>query len=435
MKQKIRLASLELANFRGFDKLNITFDDNLTVLIGNNGSGKTTILDALAGCLQYMKEQVQDRSQTEVFKNADIRVANDVDTFDILTKFTEPSLTILKAQFVRNGTTSINFTKKEKKDEGWQEIEIDAPDGEMEYIIKDWKKANESIEILAYYPCESISVENGTASKFNPFKLEEAYDDVLNGRFNFGILKDWLIYQYNIKQEVGENAFFDRIAALVTGENGILNDEDSTQNFTQLRITYLKPEEPKGSLSFVKNDAAISELQLSSGEKMLFALVADIARRLIIANPKSKDPLKEGSGVVLIDEIDLHLHPRWQRKVIGKLQAIFPNVQFVVTTHSALVLENVEAEQIFILKKENGHTAISQPSFSKGHSLEYIMSEIMETNPHSQVIDDYLVLLRQGLISTKKGKALKKIIDNMDANSAEKVRLSFALKRYEKQPA
>jgi predicted ATP-binding protein involved in virulence len=93
---------------------------------------------------------------------------------------------------------------------------------------------------------------------------------------------------------------------------------------------------------------------MSSGEKSLLILVSDLARRLALATPLSNDPLKEGQGIVLIDEIDLHLHPRWQRKVIGKLQEIFPKIQWVVTTHSPLVISNYDTtpNQILILTEE-----------------------------------------------------------------------------------
>ncbi len=78
-------------------------------------------------------------------------------------------------------------------------------------------------------------------------------------------------------------------------------------------------------------------LQLSQGEKSLMALVGDIARRLAIMNPALENPL-EGEGIVLIDEIDMHLHPKWQRTVIGNLNKTFPNCQFILTTHSPIVI-------------------------------------------------------------------------------------------------
>lgn len=78
-------------------------------------------------------------------------------------------------------------------------------------------------------------------------------------------------------------------------------------------------------------------LQLSDGEKCTLALFGDIARRLAIANPSLDDPL-QGDGVVLIDELELHMHTSWQRKVISMLKKTFPNIQFIITTHSPQIL-------------------------------------------------------------------------------------------------
>jgi predicted ATP-binding protein involved in virulence len=90
--------------------------------------------------------------------------------------------------------------------------------------------------------------------------------------------------------------------------------------------------------------------QLSDGEKCLLAMVGDLARRLAIANPSLPDPL-QGSGVVLIDEIELHLHPKWQREIIPALTRTFPNCQFIVTTHSPQVISQVKPEGIYILER------------------------------------------------------------------------------------
>ena len=88
--------------------------------------------------------------------------------------------------------------------------------------------------------------------------------------------------------------------------------------------------------------------QLSQGEKSLLALVGDIARRLAILNPSLDNPL-HGEGVVLIDEVDLHLHPKWQQNLIDKLTQTFPNVQFILTTHSPHIVSDNPDVLVYIL--------------------------------------------------------------------------------------
>jgi predicted ATP-binding protein involved in virulence len=214
----------------------------------------------------------------------------------------------------------------------------------------------------------------------------------------------------------------------LVGVNGMLNDAEQ-RRFTDMKVTY--QESPKGNFVFIKKGVKLLETQLSSGERSLMTLVADIARRLVIANPLSKNPLLEGSGLVLIDEIDLHLHPLWQRKVVGKLMELFPNVQFVVTTHSPSIVANCKTEQINLIKfdAELQKKVAVHPKYSEGHSIEYILSQLMDTSTHNPIIDDYLSLMRLGLLNSKQGKKLQKVIDNLDPNSPEKIRINFALQR------
>ena len=83
--------------------------------------------------------------------------------------------------------------------------------------------------------------------------------------------------------------------------------------------------------------------------KIIIAMVADIASRMAEGNPGIENPL-EASGVILIDEIDLHLHPKWQREILRKLHEVFPNVQFIVTTHSPIILQGAsDIAQIVVL--------------------------------------------------------------------------------------
>ena len=91
--------------------------------------------------------------------------------------------------------------------------------------------------------------------------------------------------------------------------------------------------------------------QLSDGERSLLAIVADLVRRLSLANPELADPL-QGAGVVLVDEIELHLHPTWQRSVIEKLRTTFPNIQFIATTHSPFVIQSLRAGELINLDPE-----------------------------------------------------------------------------------
>jgi predicted ATP-binding protein involved in virulence len=128
--------------------------------------------------------------------------------------------------------------------------------------------------------------------------------------------------------------------------------------------------------------------QLSDGEKCLIALIGDLARRLAIANPILRNPL-EGSGVVLIDEIDLHLHPRWQRMLIPRLIKTFPNCQFFISTHSPQVLGEIDPQHIWFLHQDEQTLEIdySKPSQAFGLSSGEILEESMDANRRNLEVD------------------------------------------------
>ncbi len=151
----------------------------------------------------------------------------------------------------------------------------------------------------------------------------------------------------------------------------------------------------------------LRESQLSSGERMIFTLVADISTKLAIANPSSQNPSKEGQGIVLIDEIDLHLHPKWQRKIVTKLIEIFPNVQFIITTHSPLVLNHINSRHIRSL--ENGK--IYGVSETDGQSSEVILEDIMQT-PDSKYKNEFETIYQY--ISEDNLEEAKNILDDLE---------------------
>jgi predicted ATP-binding protein involved in virulence len=119
---------------------------------------------------------------------------------------------------------------------------------------------------------------------------------------------------------------------------------------------------------------------------MLLALVADLARRLALANPYRENPLL-GNGVVLIDEMDLHLHPRRQRDVIPQLQETFPNCQFIVTTHSPLILSNLRRENVIILED---FKTIKKTPHTFGRDNNSILYELMGVTQRSAEMQERL---------------------------------------------
>jgi predicted ATP-binding protein involved in virulence len=140
------------------------------------------------------------------------------------------------------------------------------------------------------------------------------------------------------------------------------------------------------SLTVTKGGLELDVRQLSEGERGVLGIALDLARRLSQVNPQSKDPLGEGKAIVLIDEIDLHLHPKWQRQIMRNLEATFPRCQFIATTHSPQVIGEVPPDRIQILA--NGQ--VYSPTHSFGVDSSRVLEEIMDAPPRSPEIQDLL---------------------------------------------
>lgn len=168
-------------------------------------------------------------------------------------------------------------------------------------------------------------------------------------------------------------------------------NEFSDNNFSNLYLETI--ELPKQNIfDFRTEDILIIEKDknrininnLSSGEKLLLQLLADISRRLTLANPSLDNPL-EGTGIVLIDEIELHLHPKWQRNIIPALTKTFPNVQFIVTTHSPQVLSYVPNGSVFAI--ENGQV---HPVNSYGKDSNSLLWKNFNITEHPKFTSDLI---------------------------------------------
>lgn len=157
-----------------------------------------------------------------------------------------------------------------------------------------------------------------------------------------------------------------------------------------------------------KNNQEFSLTQLSDGEKLMIAMVGDIARRLAIANPGLDDPL-QGEGVVMIDEIELHLHPKWQRMIIPRLTKTFPNLQFIVTTHSPQVIGEVKDGKVFLLWQDEDSILAEELDYYYGWDSNRILEELMETPHKNEEIEEKIT-------------DLYRLIDKNDIEGAKKLR-------------
>ena len=166
--------------------------------------------------------------------------------------------------------------------------------------------------------------------------------------------------------------------------------------------------------------------QLSDGERGVLALVLDLARRLSQANPSLDDPLSEGHAVVLIDEIDLHLHPKWQRQIVHNLTKTFPRCQFIATTHSPQVIGEVPHERIQIISDNK----VYSPTHSFGVDSSRVLEEIMDADPRATEVKELLSKVSQVIGEEQFDQArrlIDQLVDRLGEDDPEVTRLRILL--------
>ncbi len=343
----MRIKKLELKNFRGFEDLTIDFPEGeggLAVFVGVNGSGKTSVVEALGFMFQeFVVEFFGVTSNNPIsFSNSDINI-ND----------SEIKISIagnnLKINDWAPETFNMVFTKDFTR-------EVFSPKNTGKSMLTVLSK-NETINvsILTFYRTSRIVEQEEEKIIRLPSAQSEAFHNAFDKRINFSGFINWFIEQTNIENQlkIDKENFEESNPKLDSIRSALSRFLSSFPyaKFSSLRVGTSPRSNRFTSKQVVlidKNALPLEINQLSEGERMTLMLVADIAYRLSVANPSIDT--KDGNGVVLIDEIDLHLHPSWQRAIIPCLRATFPNIQFILTTHSPQVLSNVPRENVFVLE-------------------------------------------------------------------------------------
>ncbi len=363
----MKLASIDIKNYRGVYSLYMPLDNNLTVLTGSNGSGKTTILDAVAVLLSWIT------ARTRSLKSSGRSISE---------KQIQNGMKAARISVFADTPKSIHWQLV--KSRAGRKVDMATDMSELkEFILELRDSISESdeqcsIPLFAYYPVNravlDIPLRIRTSHKF---ELLEAWDESLTSAANFRTFFEWFRQREDLENENRSYLdspnkpegweFPDRQLNTVRQALGEFLPE-----FSDFRVRR-KPLH----MTVFKMGEELSVEQLSEGEKCMIALVGDLARRLAIANPTASDPLA-GDGIVLIDEFDLHLHPMWQRRMVRLLPQVFTNCQFIVTTHSPQAIGEVRAEQLRILyRDEEQKICFKQPAQSYGLTSNEILDEIM----------------------------------------------------------
>ncbi|WP_068816430.1 AAA family ATPase [Phormidesmis priestleyi] len=367
----MKVKSLTLRSFRGIDDLTLDFAPNVTVLIGNNGVGKSSILDALAISFTQFVEKLSE---------VGMEISQKFQYSDIINSFTQSTLQMSVDCL---GEQTWIATRDRFTDEStFSAAEGSIPPEEVasSFLRNLLNNHRANLPLIVYYPVSrgvtSISLESSLNF------LEEqagsaqtlAYDHSLPaGQSSFSDFFQWFKIREDLENEVRleEDSSY-RDHQLKAVRDAIYSFSPGFSNLRVRRSPLRMIVEKFGEL--VVN-------QLSDGEKGLLAMVGDLARRLAIANPGLLDPL-QGEGVVLIDEIELHLHPEWQRRIIPSLTQTFPNCQFIITTHSPQILGEIQNGIVYRLRS-SPKGIVAEKMQTYGRDSNQILEDIMDVSERS----------------------------------------------------
>jgi predicted ATP-binding protein involved in virulence len=442
----MHIDELKIQNFRCFKEINFKFSqDNIAVIIGINGAGKSSVLDSITSLLIQLETRILKLELIELLESDAAKQFIDkfltLDDINYEAKQASLSLTI-STDFNKDISWSINRTLIKKNLEGT----YNQVNSYVEHLQQKLESDPEfNLPLLVYYRTRRLILDNKPIDLDNLDDLDRtiyqckinqlnAYRGAFSPRINN--FKDFFIwfrveedYENEIRLRQNNNYRNPKLEVIRKAIEKFLEGFPNS-NFSNLRVVrttshtnlnFTRSPIPP-SLTITKNNQDFKLEQLSDGEKMLLMLVTDLARRLAIANPGLGVDALQGQGIVLIDEIDLHLHPQWQRMVIPSMTRTFPNCQFIVTTHSPQVLSKVKRENVFILEDYN---LVEVTPHTYGRDSNSILYELMDVKARpgdvQEKIDACFALIDEEKIEEAKVK-LQELADLLGENDAEIVR-------------
>jgi hypothetical protein len=377
----MRVTRLTVTNLRAIQRAEFHFQSGFNLIVGVNGVGKTSVLDALCASLSpIVKYMNRLRGKVDSLLVEDIRIGADVMTLECGVQVSGGEYSYL-IHMPRESSVP-----QEKKSGMPREQVHETPAksefvGEAPQVATGMEPSGLPLAVL-FSTRRAVPSERGPSKASAGGNVLAAFADAFSNReLQLGQFAAWIRVQEVLKVEnsaVGRvlGAFEDAVSRFLPG-------------YSNLRVSG----GGRPALLIDRGATTIRVRQLSDGERGTLALVLDLTRRLSQANPKIPDPAANAEAIVLIDELDLHLHPKWQRLIVKNLTTAFPKCQFIATTHSPQVIGEVQHDRIQIIADGE----VYSPTHSFGVDSSRVLEEIMESGTRTAPVQDLLSRLSRAI--------------------------------------
>lgn len=405
----MRVTRLKLVNVRAIEAVEFRFLPGINLIVGVNGVGKTSVLDALAVCLSaVVRDANRLRTPVESFTSDDIRIGTDALTL-------ECEFSVGQAEYAYLIHKPRTTSAPQEKGAGMPREQVHETPARSEYLgdppkpVTGKEAAGRPLAVL-FSTRRAVPSERVPAKSVAAGGIRAAYAEAFSNR----------------ELRLGEFAAWMRVQDALSAENPasgrvLIAFEDAIRRFLPEYKNLHVDDEERPKLLIDRGNTTLPVRQLSDGERGTLAMVLDLTRRLAQANPKMMDPAANAEAVVMIDEIDLHLHPQWQRQIVRNLTAAFPKCQFITTTHSPQVIGEVQHERIQIISDGQ----VFSPPHSFGVDSSRVLEEIMDARPRTEIVQALLSEISVAVGNKNLGHAkevLAKLITQVGENDPEVIR-------------
>jgi len=359
----MRLNSLSVGNFRGFAERRFQFHPEFNLLIGENGSGKTSVLEAAAIAIAAWLLPFPNTDSRHIRAKDVRRLSEDIEgRYRELPQFpvrVEAEGVIMDvcdhgrlSETIVRWERSLNGTRGKTTQAGAHDLKIAAQD----FAFRTLRQDPVILPIVRYFGAGRLweSVRSTEGMKLSKVKLADKVD-ALEQSFK-DLASPFFGYRLSVDKRCNPADLLNWMAT----ERLIEQDEERPSIALQTVYGAIRSMMPElrsahynfrlGTLLLTRRDGTVTRFSdLSDGYRNVIAVAADLAIRCVMLNPRlGENAAKETPGVVLIDEIDLHLHPKWQQRIVDDLRRTFPQLQFICTTHSPFVVQSLRSGEELI---------------------------------------------------------------------------------------